>query len=103
MGEKVRRGTWVQIHRVVLEPGARAPQVPPETQEVPLELRQKGFLLTHAEVGDEVAIRTVIGREVTGRLVAVNPPYEHDFGRPVPELLEVGPEVRGFLKGGGEC
>jgi len=93
----VKNGTWVQIHRIILPAGQRAPQVPEETQRVPLELRAKGFLLRDAQLGDEVAIRTVIGREITGTLVAVNPPYPHDFGVPVPELLTVGRELRELL------
>lgn len=95
----VKAGSWVQIHRVVLPPGERAPQVPEETQRVPLELLAKGFLLGEARMGDEVTIRTIIDRELTGTLVAVNPCYDHDFGAPVPEFLTVGHELREFLAG----
>jgi hypothetical protein len=95
----VKRGSWVQIHRVILPPGQRAPQVPEETQRVPLELWAKGFLDHDARLGDEVTIRTIIGREMTGCLLAVNPRYEHDFGSPIPELLTIGPELREFLAG----
>ncbi len=100
-----RRGDWVQVHRIVLKPGKRAPQVPPETQAVPLEMWAKGFLAVEtAEIGDEVAVTTPAGRKVEGRLVAVLPAYGHDFGEPVPELLEVGRELRALLaqdRGGG--
>ena len=44
----VPSGSWVELHRVVLPPGERAPQVPAETQRVPLELRVKGFLVRDA-------------------------------------------------------
>ncbi len=99
MGETVNEGSWVQVHRVILPAGQRAPQVPEETQRVPLELRAKGFLLGEARMGDEVTVRTIIGRELSGTLVAVNPPYGHDFGAPVPELLTIGQELRELLAG----
>ena len=44
MAEHIEKGTWVQIHRIVLREGQRAPQVPVETQQVPLEMWVKGFL-----------------------------------------------------------
>lgn len=93
-----RRGQWVQIHQVVLPPEGRSPHVPPETQKVPLELVAKGFLVdAQAEVGKTANIRTLAGRELTGTLVAVEPAYGHDFGRSVPELLAIGPEVRALI------
>ncbi|MDP2873308.1 MAG: 2-amino-4-oxopentanoate thiolase subunit OrtA [Bacillota bacterium] len=92
------RGDWVQVHSVVLPAGERAPQVPAETKTVPLEMRVKGFLLTQsAGLGDEVEIQTLAARRLRGRLVAIEPAYGHDFGRPVPELLAIGPEVRALL------
>lgn len=97
---QARRGDWVQVHQVILPAGRRAPQVPPETQAVPLEMWVKGFLLAdRAGLGDIVDIRTLAGRRLSGRLVAIEPAYEHGFGRPVPELLAIGPEVRALLSG----
>lgn len=93
----IPKGTWVQIHQIVLRPEERAPQVPDDTKQVPLELRVKGFLETEANIGDEVTIKTLCGRMIQGRLVEVNPRYEHDFGNPVPELLTIGQELRAFL------
>lgn len=96
---KAVRGDWVQIHRIVLEAGQRAAGVPEDTARVPLELRAKGFLLDEEGVpGQEVRVRTVIGREVRGTLISINPSYPHDFGRPVPELLAVGPQLRKMLR-----
>jgi hypothetical protein len=37
---------------------------------------------------------------MTGKLVAENPPYIHGFGRPIPELLGVGAELRALVEGG---
>lgn len=98
MTEKAEVGEWVQIERTVLPAGKRAPQVPDDTQEQPLVMRVKGFAQHQAQIGDEVTVETVIGRKETGRLVNILPVYDHDFGRPVPELLTVGEEVRRLLR-----
>jgi hypothetical protein len=94
-----KAGDWVQVRRIVLQPGQRAPQVPADTQAVPLIMLVKGFLQHDARIGEEVTITTVIGRQVKGELVAVNPTYDHNYGRPVPELLVIGPELRQILWG----
>lgn len=88
-------GDWVQIHAVLLPAGARAPQVPPDTQGVPLEMWAKGFLVSApASVGDMVEIETPAGRMLSGRMVAVNPHHTHGFGKAIPELLTIGSECR---------
>ncbi len=93
-------GDWVLLHRVVLPPGQRATAAPPETQDVALEMRVKGFLLGGpAGLGETVTARTLSGRVVSGVLVAVDPVIPHTFGAPVPELLAVGPELRTRLRG----
>jgi hypothetical protein len=86
----VRKGTWVQIEQLVLEPAERAPTLPADTREVPYVMRVSGFLLTDAATGEVVRVRTLIGREIIGRLTTVNPGYEHSFGDTVPELLDIG-------------
>ncbi len=97
-------GQWVQIHRILLEAGSRAPQIPDETQAVPLEMWVKGFLVSAPAVdGDEVEVVTVTARRIKGRLVNANPVYGHGFGEPVPELLTIGRELRGIIaRGSGE-
>jgi hypothetical protein len=97
MAEYVETGTWVEIHRIVLPGGQRAPQVPVETQQVPLEMRVKGFLAERSSPGDEVEIVTSAGRRLRGMLTEVNPAYTHSFGSPIPELLTIGREVRTIL------
>lgn len=95
MSSPILRGQWVEIHRVVLAPEERTSRIPAETRVVPLELRVKGWLdQDSAVIGDEVSIRTVIGRTMNGTLKALNPRYLHDFGRPVPELQMIGTELR---------
>ncbi|UCH41265.1 MAG: 2-amino-4-ketopentanoate thiolase [Gammaproteobacteria bacterium] len=98
MTERIAAGSWVEIHKIVLKAGERAPQVPEDTRQVPLEMRVKGFLAASANVDDEVEIVTPAGRRLRGRLAAVNPAYNHGFGPPVDELVTVGIEVRAILR-----
>jgi 2-amino-4-ketopentanoate thiolase alpha subunit len=92
-------GDWVQIHQLVLRQGERAPQVPQETQRVPLEMWVKGFLLNdQAQLNTIVAVRTLSGRELTGKLVAINPRHVFDYGNIQPELIGIGEKVRVMVK-----
>mgnify|MGYP001133966249 FL=1 len=98
-----KRGDWIRIHNIVLEAGDRAPNIPEDTQNVPLEFWTKGFLLNEeANIGDKVQIETYIGRKVEGTLIEVNPYYDHDFGKCVPELLYIGRQVRSLIEKDGE-
>lgn len=96
----IKKGEWVLIHKIVLEPSERAPQVPEDTKKVPLELWVKGYLQKDANVGDEVTVITRTGRLESGKLLEANPYYKHDFGKFVPELLKVGDQVKSILFGG---
>jgi len=96
-----RAGMWVEISRTVLEPGARAPQVPQDTQRVPLQMRVKGFAVHDGEVGQTMTVRTPTGRSLSGALEEVEPAYTHGFGAPVPELLGIGRELRALLTASG--
>ncbi|MHB1407080.1 MAG: 2-amino-4-oxopentanoate thiolase subunit OrtA [Desulfitobacteriaceae bacterium] len=94
------KGNWVEIWQEILRVGERAPQIPPDTQAVPLEMRVRGFLLNErAQTGDTVRIKTRIGREVEGRLLATEPRYAHTFGRPQPELLQIREKLVELLRG----
>lgn len=87
------RGNWVEIERVLLQPSERAPQVPDDTRATPYVLRVAGFLENpSAKLGDEVTVKTFAGRKLAGKLVRLNPHYEHSFGETVPELLTIGKE-----------
>ncbi|MBM7622801.1 2-amino-4-oxopentanoate thiolase subunit OrtA [Sporohalobacter salinus] len=100
---KAKEGDWVQIHNVVLEADKRAPNLPKETKKVPLELRVRGFLVDEeAKVDDEVTVETLIGRKLSGRLEDTTPTYEHNFGKPVSELLPIGRELKAMLEGNDE-
>jgi len=94
----IEGGSWVEVHRIVLGIGERAPQVPEDTKNVPLEMKVKGYLSGDAKLNDEVEIVTAVGRVVRGRLTAVNPPYDHGFGKPILELMSIGREVKEILR-----
>jgi hypothetical protein len=99
MTERIGKGTWVEIHRIVLPAGERAPQVPDDTRQVPLEMRVKGFLVAPASPGEETEIVTPVGRKLRGIIKDSNPAYTHGFGAPIAELSGIGREVRALLRG----
>lgn len=90
----VKKNTWVLIHRIILNPEDRAPQVPDDTKRAPLEMWVKGRLLHDAEIGGAARITTRTGRTETGTLLEENPTYRHGFGDFVPELLDISEQVR---------
>lgn len=96
----IKKGEWVRIHKIILQPSERAPQIPDDTKAVPMEMWVKGFLKADAEIGAEVEIETVTGRMETGTLIEVNPYYGHDYGKFIPELLTIDKQVRGIVFGG---
>ena len=100
MKQTIDKGSWVQIYRVVLPAGERAPQLPDDTGQVPLEMRVKGRLVEPARLGDEAEIVTAVRRRLRGVLEVVNPAYTHGFGEPIAELSAIGHEVRTLLRGG---
>jgi len=102
MSDIAQRGDRVEIRDVVLEAGQRAPQVPEDTQRVPLERSVVGFALEAGRIGEQICIRTAAGRELSGTLVAVNPGYTHGFGVPAPELTTIAAELRALLTADGE-
>ena len=100
MSSVAKAGDWVQIENIILAVGERAPQVPAETAAVPLMMKTKGFLINaFAQLDDEVTITTLAERELSGKLIAIMPKYQHDFGQPQPELLNIGINLRKILRG----
>ncbi|NLG81420.1 MAG: 2-amino-4-ketopentanoate thiolase [Bacilli bacterium] len=95
---KIKKGSWVQIHKTILRPEERSPLVPEDTKKVPLEMWVKGFLEEDAELGEEVTIKTLTKRIERGTLVMVNPHYSHSFGEFVPEIVIVSQMVRSYLR-----
>ncbi len=98
MSEQIEKGSWVEIELTILPAGERAPQVPDDTQQVPLMMRARGLLQRAAAIGDEVSIETATGRALEGRLLAANPAYDHSFGAPLPELNAIAAEARALLE-----
>ena len=94
----IKKGSWVQIHKVILSPEERTASIPDETKKVPLELWVKGFLMEDAKINDTVTIQTLTDRLESGTLIAVNPAYHHDYGDFIPELLEIDKMVKTALK-----
>lgn len=88
----IKKGTWVEIESVILTPDQRAVNLPAETKKVPYVLHVSGFLMEDAALGDMVQVCTIIGRELSGKLITVEPHYAHSFGNVVPELLTIGTE-----------
>jgi hypothetical protein len=103
MADQATAQTWVEIHGIVLNKGERAPQVPADTQQVPLEMKVKGFLVRDATLGEEAEIVTPAGRTLTGTLTAINPAYTHTYGAPIPELSTIGGEVWAILRARGKA
>jgi hypothetical protein len=66
-------------------------------------MRVRGFLAQPAALGEETEIVTAAGRQLRGVLSEVNPAYAHTFGSPLPELLNIGGEVRAILRKRGHC
>jgi hypothetical protein len=97
-----KKGDWVQIYQVIVEAGQRTAKLPEDTKNSAFDLRVKGFIQQDANLGDEVTVRTAAQRTLTGKLIAVNPGPGHSFGRPVPELINIGSEVRALLAGCAE-
>ncbi|MCG4586594.1 2-amino-4-ketopentanoate thiolase, partial [Anaerosalibacter bizertensis] len=63
-----KKGDWVRIHNIVLNPEDRSPNLPEDTKKVPLEMWDKGFLLNEgANIGDMVEVESYIGRKVEGK------------------------------------
>ncbi len=94
MPESALRGDLVQIHKVILTPEQRPEGIPADTKSVPYEAWIKGVLLDDAAgIGDNVKIKTFIGREISGTLVEINPAYTHNLGKPQPDLISVAMEA----------
>ena len=94
------KNDWIEIELVVLKAEERAPQIPEDTKKVPLMMWTRGFLVNdYANLGEDVMIKTLCNRLITGKLVDTEPRYSHDYGETVAELLSTGVNVRADLGG----
>lgn len=96
----IRKNTWVKIHTIILKPEERSKKLPNETKKHPLECWMKGYLSHDADIGDEVSIITLTGREENGTLTKANPAYLHTYGAFVPEILKIDAIVKQALREG---
>ena len=95
----VKKGEWVRIHAVVLKADERTGKIPEDTKKCDLEMWTKGTLLADAEIGDEVAVETAVGRIEKGTLIEVHPYYTHSYGKFVPEIIEIDKQLRAITGG----
>ena len=95
---KAKKGDWVRIKKIVLRAEERSGNLPKDTKKVPLEMWDKGFLLDEsASLGDWVRVETIIGREIEGEFVQVDPSYDVNYGTSVNETLYIGKQLREIL------
>lgn len=96
-----KRGDWVRIHAIVLKAAERTAKIPEDTQKCDLQQWTKGFLQEEAaEVGDEVTVKTAVGRMVKGTLIEEGPYYTHSYGKFVPEIIDIDKQLREIMFGG---
>ncbi len=94
----IEKGAWVRIYKVVIPAEERSANLPEDTKKVPMEMWDKGFLVNEtAVIGDQVTIETIVGREITGELVELNPSYEINYGDCVTETLYIGKQLREMM------
>ncbi|MTK14072.1 MAG: 2-amino-4-ketopentanoate thiolase [Clostridiaceae bacterium] len=94
----IKKGTWVEIEETVLTPKERSKSIPEETKQTPLKCWIRGNCLQNCEIGGEVEVETNVGRIARGKVVEVEPGYDHSFGKYVQELSYVGKQVRDIIK-----
>jgi hypothetical protein len=85
----VKKGTLVQISKVILDLKDRAKNIPNDTKNEPFLMWIKGILINDGNLGDTVSILTTTKRVETGTLVSVEPYYQHGFGEYVKILDDI--------------
>lgn len=95
----IEKGTWVEIEETVLKPEERSSAIPEDTKKTPLKMWAKGICLSECNIGEEVEIKTVIGRVLRGKVTEVRPRYTHDFGDFIDEIMYIGPQAKQILFG----
>mgnify|MGYP005832972089 CR=1 FL=1 len=90
----IRKGEYVEIKITALNKNERAENLPIDTKNLPYEGKIRGYLKSDSNIGDEVIIETPIGREVKGTLLGKVNSYEHSFGEPIRELIDIGKKIK---------
>lgn len=94
----IKKGTFVEIETLVLDCPDRSPAIPEDTKKTQLKMWVRGFVNSDCEIGDEVGITTAIDRTIQGKVVEIEPGYNHDFGRYVNEISYIGKQAKDLLK-----
>ena len=93
-----KKGDWVRIHSIVLKAEERTAKLPDDTKKCDLQQWTKGFLQNEeAKLGDEVTVKTAVGRLVEGTLIDEAPYYTHSYGKFVPEIIEIDRQLREIM------
>lgn len=90
----IRKGEYVEIKITALNKNERAENLPIDTKNLPYEGKIRGYLKSDSNIGDEVIIETPIGRKVKGTLLGRVGIYEHSFGEPIRELIDIGKKIK---------
>ena len=93
----IKKGTWVEIEKIVLKPEDRAANIPEETKKTPIKSFVRGKCLSDCELGDEVQVETNIGRIAKGNVVIIEPGYYHTYGKYVEEISNIGKQAREII------
>jgi len=92
---QAKKGDWVEIENIVLQPEERAENLPEDTKKTPLKIWVRGFLETdRSNIGDEVEITTLTERKIIGKLIDMNPRHIHNYGDTIEELIQLGEELK---------
>jgi 2-amino-4-ketopentanoate thiolase alpha subunit len=93
----IKKGTWIEVERMVLSPEERSSNLPEDTKKTPLMMWVKGFCINECEIGEEVEVETLTGRIEKGIVTECEPNYTHSFGKYVGEISYIGRQARKIL------
>lgn len=93
----IKKGSYVEIEKIVLDCEDRSKAIPYDTKKTPLKMWARGFCDRDCKVGDIVTITTVIGRELEGRVTCAEPSYDHGYGKYVEELAYIGVQAKKMI------
>ncbi|MFD3156437.1 2-amino-4-oxopentanoate thiolase subunit OrtA [Haloimpatiens sp. FM7330] len=93
----IKKGTWVEVTKIVLTPEERSCNIPKDTKVTPLKMWVKGNCKSDCDIGDEVEVETLVGRCEKGIVTAVEPAYTHNFGKYINEISFIGRQARKIL------
>jgi len=89
----IKKGTLVQIKRIILDSNHRSTHIPLDTQKTDFIMWLKGVLLEDADMGQLCQIETKTHRIESGILIATEPHYTHSFGKYVKILDQIADQI----------